>query len=194
MTVIKTKHPRTMALDVIRPICAELTPLCEPGYLKVAGSLRRKKEFVGDVELVFVPRAIEIPDPADLFGKLVPGLATDAWLDECLAVGRLEKRLSVNDRPAWGPQNKLARHTASGIGIDLFFATRDNFWTLLVCRTGPKEFNARVCMEAEKRGQRWNPYRGFEDRLTGELLFVPRTEKALFDHFQWPYLEPWERA
>lgn len=181
-------------MAVVRPLCKQLIPLCEPEYLRVAGSLRRRKKMVGDIEIVMVPRAVQVKDAEDLLGRMIPGLATDAWLDEKLASGQLEKRLSVEGRPAWGAQNKLARDAASGIGVDLFFASRDNFWTLLVCRTGSALFNTRVCMEAEKRGQRWNPYRGFENRETGELVFVPRSEKALFDYFQWPYLEPWERV
>jgi DNA polymerase/3'-5' exonuclease PolX len=95
---------------------------------------------------------------------------------------------------AWGPKNKLAVHVASGIGIDFFEATKRNFWTVLVCRTGSAESNMRVCQAAEARGLKWNPYLGFEDRRTGELLFVPESEEAVFTHVGLPYLEPSKRS
>jgi DNA polymerase/3'-5' exonuclease PolX len=53
--------------------------------------------------------------------------------------------------------------------------------------------NTRICNAAIARGQTWNMYRGFEDRTTGDLLFVPESEQALFAHVRLPYLEPKER-
>lgn len=49
-------------------------------------------------------------------------------------------------------------------------------------------------MAAEKLRLKWNPYRGFEDRVTGDLLFVPDSEEALFRHVGLPYLQPKERV
>jgi len=50
----KRKFPRADALAVAREMCFALEPYSE--RLAVAGSLRRRKQTVGDVEILFVPR------------------------------------------------------------------------------------------------------------------------------------------
>ncbi len=151
------------------------------------------KPDVGDIEMVYVPRVELQPDPADLLGNRVPTNLVDVQLKEWLKAGVLIKRVGPQGGSAWGASNKLAVHVASGIGVDFFQANRENFWTLLVCRTGSAEMNTRICNAAIARGQTWNMYRGFEDRLTGELLYVPESEAALFAHVRLPYLEPKDR-
>jgi DNA polymerase/3'-5' exonuclease PolX len=108
----------------------------------------------------------------------------------------ITKRVGEHGGSSWGESNKLAVHTASGIGLDFFAADAEkrNFWTLLVCRIGSMESNTRVASAAIERGQRWNMYRGLEDRLTGELLFVPDSEEALLKWLGLPYLQPKDRV
>ncbi len=190
----KTKHPRAKALEVARELTGFLRPLCEPDRFIFAGSLRRMKPEVGDIELVYVPRIELLPDPDDLLGNQIPTNLFDRQLDNMLAVGSLTKRVGEKGGTSWGPSNKLAVHRASGIGIDFFCANPRNFWTFLVCRTGSMESNTRICMAAEKRGWKWNPYRGFEDRRTEELLFVPQSEEELFQYVGLPYLKPIARV
>jgi DNA polymerase/3'-5' exonuclease PolX len=189
----KIKHARAKALEVAKELTAALRELCEPERFIFAGSLRRLKPEVGDIEVVYVPRVELLPDPADLLGNPIPTVKFDLQLAAWLKSGVISKRVGEKGGTAWGDFNKLAVHTASGIGIDFFQANKRNFWTLLVCRTGSMESNTRVCMAAEKLRQRWNPYRGFEDRLTRELLFVPDSEEALFKHVGLPYLQPKDR-
>lgn len=187
------KHPRAAALAVARELTAALRERCEPERFIFAGSLRRNKPLVGDIEIVYVPVPTEVPDPEDLLGRLIPTNRVDEQLKFWLHTGWLAKRVGEKGGTSWGPCNKLARHTVSGIGIDFFQANRRNFWTLLVCRTGPMESNSRICMAAEAIGEKWDPYRGFTDRRTGELLFVPESEQALFAHVRLPYREPKDR-
>lgn len=189
----KIKHPRAKALEVARELTAALRALCEPERFIFAGSLRRLKPEVGDIEVVYVPKVELLPDPNDLLGNPIPTVKFDLALAAWLRAGFLTKRVGEKGGAAWGPKNKLAVHSASGIGIDLFEASKRNFWTLLVCRTGSAESNMRVCQAAEAKGEKWNPYLGFEDRRSGELLFVPDSEEALFRHVGLPYLEPSKR-
>lgn len=186
----KIKHPRVRALEVARELTLALREHCEPERFVFAGSLRRMKPEVGDIEMVYVPRVELLPDPDDLLGNPIPTIRFDLVLNEWLKRGLLAKRVGEKGGTAWGAMNKLAVHTASGIGIDFFQANKRNFWTLLVCRTGSAESNMRVCVAAEKRGEKWNPYLGFEDRVTGELLYVPESEEAVFNHVKLPFVEP----
>jgi DNA polymerase/3'-5' exonuclease PolX len=189
----KIKHPRARALAVARELTAALKSLCEPERFIFAGSLRRRKEEVGDIELVYVPRFERMADPDDLLRNPTTTNLVDAKLNDWLKTGIISKRVGAQGGKSWGSSNKLALHTSSGIGIDFFQADTQNFWTLLVCRTGSAAMNTRICNAAIARGQTWNMYRGFEDRITGDLLFVPESEQALFAHMRLPYLEPKER-
>jgi len=189
----KIKHSRTEALVVARELTAQLQSRCEPERFIFAGSLRRLKAEVGDIEIVYVPRIEQQPDPSDLLGNRVLTNQVDVILNQWLKSGVISKRVGEKGGTAWGPSNKLALHVGSGIGIDFFQATQQTFWTLLVCRTGSAEMNTRICNAAIARGQTWNMYRGFEDRLTGDLLFVPESEEALFAHVRLPYLLPKDR-
>lgn len=190
----KSKHPRAKALEVARELVAALRPLCDPERFIFAGSLRRLKPEVGDIEVVYIPIIEPRPDPEDLLGRMIPTNLFDDQLDAWLKAGVITKRIGPQGGSAWGPSNKLAVHTASGIGVDFFAANKRNFWTLLVCRTGSMESNTRVASAAIKLGQTWNMYRGFEDRVTGDLLFVPESEAALFNHVRLPFLPPKDRV
>lgn len=190
----KIKHPRAKALEVARELTMEFRPRSEPGRFIFAGSLRRLKSEVGDIELVYVPRIEELPDPGDLLGNRIATNHFDLKLNAWLQTGVIAKRVGPHGGTSWGPSNKLAVHTASGIGVDFFAADKINFWTLLVCRTGSAESDTRVASAAIKMGQTWNMYRGFEDRESGELLYVPESEEALFDYVGLPYRQPKDRV
>jgi len=83
----KPKHPRADALVVAREMCAELRPVTE--RLIVAGSLRRRKELVGDVEILYVPKFVPGSAVVDMFAPAEPVNAVDATLERLLAEGRL---------------------------------------------------------------------------------------------------------
>jgi DNA polymerase/3'-5' exonuclease PolX len=187
------RYNREEAMVVAREIFPALQEASEPKRFLFAGSLRRLSESIGDIEMVYIPKIEQRPDPGDLLGNPIPVNLVDLVLDEWLKTGKISKRTGPEGGTAWGPKNKLAVHTASGIPLD-FFATEEScFYSLLVCRTGPKEFNTKVCCRAIELFEKWNPYRGFEDRMTGDLRFQPRSEEELFSHLGWNYLEASKR-
>lgn len=184
---MKTKWPRSAALAVARELCARLKPHCE--RLIVAGSLRRRKEQVGDVEILYVPRMEE--RPADLLTSCMASLA-DEEIARMLADGTLTKRPSKTGGTAWGDKNKLALHR-SAMPVDLFRTTPEAWFNYLVCRTGPAESNTRIATEAQRRGYRWNPYGAGFTRLTDGRVIPMDGEQAVFAFVGLPYAEPWER-
>ena len=134
----KPRFPAAVALEVARELCQVLKPCCEWNaaesrpFLCVAGSLRRKRETVGDVEILFVGKWGSVPD--GLFSKDTD-LAEHA-IERLIDSGLLAKRLNSRGSEMWGPKNKLAVHVPSGVPVD-FFSTRPAFWyNYLVCRTG----------------------------------------------------------
>ena len=183
----KTKYPRAAALAVAKELC-ELRRLCD--RLICAGSLRRRKLEVGDVEILYIPKFATVKD--GLFESSQVNVV-DLALDEALKEGILAKRKNVNGSVMWGQKNKLAVHVASGIPVDFFEATEANWFNYLVCRTGGAENNRRIAVAANDKGWRWNPYGvGFTDNY-GDIKPVS-SEREVFELVGLDYLEPWERA
>jgi DNA polymerase/3'-5' exonuclease PolX len=58
------KFPYPVVLPIAGRIVEALRPYCE--RIEIAGSLRREKPMVGDIEIVAIPRR-----PVDLFGEPV---------------------------------------------------------------------------------------------------------------------------
>lgn len=188
----KTKYPRADALAVAKELCDLLKPISDK--LIVAGSLRRRKAEVGDVEICYLGKIEPRPDPLDLLGQVIPTNLADEFLGQLLARGVLQRRPNVNGGTAWGERNKLAVHVASGIPVDFFQTRPEGWWSLVVCRTGSAAHNEKVCHAAIARRLRWNPYAGFEDRASGQLLYIPRSEPAVFERVGLPWLDPWQRV
>jgi len=194
----KPKFARAAAIEVARELCALLTPCC--AKIMVAGSLRRRRQEVGDVELLYVPNMVKGKDPADLFGKEINHNAVDVALELLLARGVITKRENSKGHVTWGPANKLARHCASGIPVDLFAASHENWFNLTVCRTGPLESNIRIATAAQSLGWKWEPYSAGFTRPSWERgvgwndVKVCRSEREVFEFVGLEYREPHLRA
>ncbi len=186
--MIKQKYPRAEALKAARHLCLLLADACT--RLICAGSLRRNKQMVADVEILYIPIFQEERD--GLFGSKSVNCA-DRIINQFLAEGILTKRTNVNGSTMWGPSNKLALYTPNGVPVDLFQATESNWFNYLVCRTGGKDNNIAICNAAQAKGWKWNPYGpGFTD-ANGNQIPVS-SEQEVFTHAGLPYKEPWERS
>ena len=117
--------------------------------IEVAGSIRRRRQFVGDIEILCIPKTGGL----DLFGEPVEG---DSALDRCclelLDQGLIEYRLNVDGVKMYGPLNKYVRHVGSGIPVDIFTTAADRWGMALLVRTGPREFNQSVMYEFQRLG------------------------------------------
>ena len=188
-TPTKTRFPRAAAIAVARELVAALQPHCS--RLIVAGSLRRKKADVGDVEILFIPRTETVQ--IDLLRRGRISLA-DLALDRMLEVGTLAKRKGAGGHSSWGDKNKLAVHCQSGIPVDFFATTEPCWYNYLVCRTGPADLNTMIASAARDRGMKWHPYGvGFEVLATRQHIPVD-SEEAVFEIVGIPYLSPEERS
>lgn len=187
----KKKHPLERAHSVARGIVAALAPHCE--RIQIAGSIRRERPEVGDIEILYQPKMIE---KHELFGKL---RVTDPEVEKTILRmerdGILARRTRQDGRNTFGLCNKLMVHVASGIPVDLFTATPENWFSLLVCRTGSKEINISIAAAAKARGWRWQPYAGgFSRRLHPHNQILPiDSEEAAFLLVGMPYLPPHRR-
>lgn len=186
----KVKYPQALALEVAHGLIDLLRPYCEPGFLCFAGSLRRGKAEVGDVEICYVSKLGRLHKPGDLFDS--PCLLAEEFIQHLMA-GKLAQRPNETGHFTWGTWNKLAIHQATGIPVDLFRDTKENWWRTLVIRTGPKELNIRLIQSAKERGLNVHAYGQAITRIgTGEA--VPcGSEREFFELCGVEYLEPEER-
>lgn len=142
-----------MASQIADALVHELAPATE--RIIVAGSIRRQKSTVGDIEIVMIPRMVEVK--LDMFNTgTIP--ATDETIQRLIETKVLRKRLNKLGSEMFGAKNKLMAHIPTGIKVDLFSTTEAAWHNYLVCRTGPAESNTLIATLAQKRGWKWNPY------------------------------------
>lgn len=164
-----------MKLKRAELIAEHVKKLLEPGCFRVeiAGSVRRKKPEVKDIEIVAIPKPYETGLFADGIAKIVnewPKTKGELDYHKCKYTQRILP---------WG-----------GIKLDLFFATEENWGLIYAIRTGSAEFSHKVLATGWVK-------EGFESKngmLTrmGVTYFV-REEKDLFDLIKVPYVEPEQR-
>lgn len=183
----QVRFANALAMQVAAELCRALKPACE--RLIVAGSLRRRKPTVGDIEILYISKTEIRQDPCDMFATIKVNLC-DELISGLEKSGIMARRKNVNGSVMYGQKNKLMQHVATGMPVDLFAATAVNWWNYLVCRTGPAESNTRIAMAAQNRGWKWNPYGpGFSHRRTGERRPM-NSEEEVFTFVGLPYAIP----
>lgn len=197
----KRKYPLGAALEVAGELVERLAPSC--ARVAIAGSVRRKVPMVGDVEILAVP-ALGTSlhhGQTSLFGTRLPPASPlnllDRQLNLMLAEGTLELRLNKNGNSTYGPLNKLLVHRESGIPVDIFTATLENWGMALMVRTGPKDWNIKFMAQFRRLGLKGHAYGGVSTHdvmhPAGYTLPCP-TEEDVFRLLRWPYREPQDRA
>ena len=155
-------------LELLRPACSRIV---------VAGSIRRRKPDVGDIELLCIP----------VEGVLL-GTPLDAALGRLISDGLLALRPNVKGSTTYGPMNKLLRHLPSGIPVDIFTADSRNWGMALVVRTGPAEFNIKMMARFQWLHMKGHAYGGVT-LPNGNEKDCP-DEEGVFRLLGWPYQEP----
>ena len=184
MITAKSKTwPLQQACEVGEELITLLRPACE--RIEIAGSVRRKKALVGDIELVVVSKD---PPNASLWLER-PRL--DTRILALIETGVLNYRLNKNRSRTFGPKNKLLVHIPSGISLDVFSTTTENFGMAWMVRTGPKEFCVRLMSQFKDCGMAGHAYGGVQLR-DGTEVACP-TEEKVFELAGWPYQPPEER-
>lgn len=185
------------AADFVRPVLDELLgllgPFCE--RLEVAGSMRRQRPDVGDLELVAVPR---MEPTRDLFGQAVPGRDRDL-LGEYLALMVAQHVLAIRPRSdgargANGPRAKYLLYR--GIPVDLFVCLPPAQWGyIFAVRTGPAAFSKLLVTQRSARGLCPDGLHFADGALRDAIgQVIPTPEEAdLFAALGIRYVEPSKR-
>lgn len=162
-------------------IVAELTPFCE--RIEVAGSVRRRKETVKDIEVLVIPKFGD--QPLDMFGHALgsqPDLLADYLWDSPL----WHRRPNAIGSETFGPLNKLMLRSAAHMAgsplspgapvpewmpVDVFTGTAANFGRDWWIRTGPAAWNVATASRALRLGGHMHAY--------GPYAFTHAAENAL---------------
>jgi DNA polymerase/3'-5' exonuclease PolX len=176
---MKIKMPRAAALEIAQKKVVQLAPSCE--RVEIAGSLRRRKRAIGDIEIVAIPKAVP-----DMFGDPRP-LGVD-------------HALNYVDWSEWGAlemdgnkQKKII--LKEGIQLDLFIVTPPaQFGWIFLLRTGPEDFSHKMVTSRSQGGLMpgYLSSQGGAIHHHKTMLHTPE-EKDVFDLFELPYLDPWYR-
>lgn len=125
------------AYEIAKELKQLIGPHCEE--FRAAGSLRRRRPTVKDLELVVVPKMVQ-DGQIQLLDEVKPRMVPDPGF--IASVETLEKIKGT-------PQGKYTqRKHPGGLVIDLFIANPENFGLILAIRTGSADFCRRVLIPA----------------------------------------------
>lgn len=159
MTTAKARKPLEEAQAIAEEVKAAIADVCTS--VVIAGSVRRKKAEVGDIELVCIPSYATTIPAGELFPRNENQL--EARLRAMAGGGSLIERYKEDGtRVAWFKKGKESRYIAAAykekIGVDFFIILPDRLdwygWHLLL-RTGPSDANQLLMTEKMHGG--WLP-------------------------------------
>ncbi len=192
-----TRYPLAIAREAAETLRDLLAPACE--RIEIAGSVRRRREMVKDLELVAVPR-IDMVSGSNIWGDPEPVDLLESLLAELIAdhIGDLGYRLvdvhradgSIERQYRNGPAYKAL--TWNDLPVDLFIVRPENgadWGVIFTIRTGPAEYSQRLVTDCQRRFMR---VKG--GRLLHHGQHVPCPEERDFlAALGEPWKEPWER-
>ena len=188
-----TKRPYTEVENIARNLVVGLEPFCE--QIEIAGSIRRMRPLIGDIEIVAVPKTTEQQDLFGDSGKITSLL----WLhlDKLLKGGHIfhgsPKRWGTKYRTF---QFKTAKRYV--YKVDLFTCFKENWGNTLLIRTGSKEFSRWMVSQKKLGGALPDDVFHRDNRLfrIGDTENEPLpmfTEKDWFDLCNLPFIPSLQR-
>jgi len=170
MSKKEKKYPYEYALKIAKELVQLLKPHCE--RIEIAGSIRRKKAEVGDIELVVISKPY-------LVGLFENGLASI-----------VNKWVKVKGDLDYIKCKYTQRILPSGIKLDLFFANKDNWGYVYAVRTGSADFSHQILAKSWVRAG----FKGKEGMLVRNGKEYPaREEEDFFRMIGVAYVPPEER-
>lgn len=150
------------AQRIASEVIKRLSPYCS--RIEVAGSVRRKKPWVNDVDLVLIP--------------------SDLWNLHHEIMGLGQVRMSGN---------KIMRVMVGSTQVDFYIASEETFATLLLIRTGSAENNIRLATLAKKKGWHLAASGDGLFNENGERI-AGDSEESIYEALGLPYQRPEERG
>ena len=163
-----SQHRVDKALALADPILERLRSHPDVIRCSLAGSLRRHKEVIGDVDFLV---------SANESTAIIKFFTEQEEVESVIAAGETKSSVIVT----------------GGIQADLRVVSDQEFPFALAYFTGSKEHNIVMRQRAIQRGLRLNEYglfRSNEETRDPELLEACATEEAIFEKLELPYIPP----
>lgn len=170
MSLPFARHLAENMVELLRPYCQRI---------EIAGSIRREKPTVGDIEIVLIPAM-----QPDLLGvwSFSPGLISETLAND----GFL---LTKN-----GDHFKKAHLSNGRASFDIFLTTPEQWGVIFTLRTGPEEFSHRIVTRRNQGGLLPSFLRVKEGRVwNGSVAMETPEEEDFFKAIEIPYILPKER-
>jgi DNA polymerase (family 10) len=166
------KNSSRFRIDVAREHAERISELIRkfPGIETItpAGSLRRGRESVGDLDLLVTGPACE----ADVVAAAVEHVATLPLIDKLLARG----------------QNKVSFTLRNNLQVDVRLLPRASYGAALQYFTGSKMHNVALRQRAIKRGLTLSEYALL--RLEDNVVVAAATEQEIYNALELDYIPP----
>lgn len=179
---------RTKATLLAEKVLIALHPMCSS--LMIAGSIRRERSEVGDIDIVAIPKQTVTVGP---LGGPVSFPEDTVW--KLLFPKELKKANLVIEASG----SELIRCTfPDGFQVDIYRARPETWGVILLVRTGSKEHNVKLCSIAKSKGLKLSASDGViktisSGCLTAEKVIASRTEEEIFQVLGLPFVEPKNR-
>ena len=142
-------------------IVEHISPFCD--RITVAGSIRRKKPQVRDVDIVLIPKPL-------LWSRIISTLQKKMYA----------KVLKCGE--------KVAQLTIDGINVDIYSTNPKEWEALLLIRTGSAEHNIKLSIQARKMGMKLT-----HSGLSKDGKIIVPSERGIFEALGLDYIPPEER-
>lgn len=122
----------------------DIEPYCEPGYLHIAGSIRRKKTTdIKDVEIICIP-AKSLHHEKNLFGEIIKETTVihPEFIEAIREAGAIVKG-KFTGRYMKVEMTREIEGTRHLINLDLFMPQKHDYFRQLAIRTGSSEYSKR---------------------------------------------------
>lgn len=185
-------HSLAYAAATVSDLLDLLTPACE--RIEIAGSVRRRRPEVKDVELVAIARMEERPG-ADLWGspEIVDCLSeriavlSDVLRPRAVIVHRQDGTEEISHRV--GSAYQALEY--AGIPVDLFIVRPPADWgVIFALRTGPGDWNTKIVTDCKRF---FRSVAGGQVLHFGKVVPCPE-ERDFFEAIGQPWLDPWDRT
>lgn len=176
----KVAMPINKAVKIATKVVKRLERYCE--QIIIAGSIRRGKAIVGDIEIVCIAKTIIVEDP--FFKSTIEKQLLYSILDKLETQGKIRQLLKGERHRKFVLLDKDKKDI---IGVDLFIIPSAAQWgTNLLIRTGPEGFSKWLVSVRKPQGFKFqNGFKLFDPQ--GQVINTP-SERSVFKALDLPFI------
>ena len=157
---VSYKYAKTVADNLIKKIKS----FPETQKIEIAGSLRRKKEFIWDIDIL-----VQTKDPEKLIEKI-------SKIDDIIYIH-------------WKWLTKISIKLKNGIDTDIKVVSKNSWWSALQYFTWNKDHNINLRRIAQKKWLKLNEYWLYK----WNTIVAGKTEKEIYEYLAFNLIPPEQR-